>query len=437
MRNLFTSEQVTQGHPDRMADQLSDAVLDYCLAIDKKSRVACEVMVKDHTVVFGGEITTSAKLDNEVLKNITKRVLRGIGYKYEPIIINLIGKQSPQINQGVDKEDGTLGAGDQGIVFGYATNETKSGHKLSFHLCNEIIAKYDEVRFDMIGGQRILGADAKTQVTIDYTGEVPKIDTVLISASLKCDEDEFEYAKDFILNNIIMECIKGYDHRDVKILINPAGYWSYDLSGPIGDAGVTGRKIVCDQYGGSAPVGGGAFSGKDPTKVDRSASYMARHLAKIVVNTYGDLGVNECLIQLSYAIGVPQPISIQVKTDTSLDYVNKNIAKFIQDSFDLSPSGIIKYLDLLNMEYIRCAKYGHMSSELFNWEKSFYELKTEQTYVMVNGKDKCRIYKKDIEKVIKSGYINCTNIDCCNIDCDECVYDDDKNRITKDVLINL
>lgn len=369
MKNLFTSEQVTQGHPDRMADQLSDAVLEFCLKHDKQSKVACEVMVKDTTVVFGGEITSEVELSNKQLQRIADKVIKDIGYDWQPKIINLIGKQSHQINSGVVKEDGTFGAGDQGIIFGFACNETDSGHKLSFHICNEIIEQYDFVRTDI--GKNILGPDAKTQITIDYTDEEPKIDTVVLSASLKTKEDDFESTQDWILKEVIIPVIYKYKiTEDTKIMINPAGYWSYEFSGPIGDAGLTGRKIVCDQYGGGAPVGGGAFSGKDPTKVDRSAAYMARHVAKKIIKAYKNIGVEECLIQLSYAIGVAEPVSIKITTNMGNE-TNNHIAQKVKELYDFTPKGIIDYLGLLDdIKYTDCAKYGHMSKKDFVWEKT-------------------------------------------------------------------
>ena len=333
---LFSTEQVSKYHPDKYADQISDAILTECLKQDPHSHVACECMVKGTTVVLGGEITTKAKIN---YKKIVRRVASKLGYKAKKII-NLIGKQSPEINHAVVREE-NIGAGDQGIMFGYATRETKSYLPAGFDLANRIIkAIEDDVENNPL---TILKGDAKTQVTWDYDSDCPEL--VLVSV---CHEKGYtrEQVKEYVMP-LLREV---YNHNDLYI-INPAGEWT--IGGPEADCGLTGRKIVCDQYGGYCPVGGGAFSGKDPSKVDRSGSYMARQIAIDIVKKFH---VKWAEVQLAYMIGEPHPVSVKVKTSRGKDEEYEN---WVLENYDLTPAGIIKHLDLLNWDYEKLAEGCH------------------------------------------------------------------------------
>ncbi len=363
-RNLFTSEAVSIGHPDHVCDMISDRVLDACLKEDKNARVACETMAKDEFIVLSGEISTTASINVE---EIAKDTIKRIGYTYTPRVLNLLSKQSPDIAQGVDNG----GAGDQGIMFGYATTETPEYMPLAITMAHDLIKLATNLREE--GKFLWAGPDMKSQVTLEYVeGEETKIDTILMSIQHTEDYQEANF-KEFIKNEIMIKVAKKYDlNTDFKILINPTG--KFVIGGPEGDAGLTGRKIIVDTYGGYAPHGGGAFSGKDPTKVDRSAAYMARYLAKNIVAS----GIaKECLIQLSYAIGVAQPISIYVDCKGTNQVEEEKIIETIYEHFDLSPKGIIEQLQLRNPVYAETCNGGHFGRKYLDknekiectWEK--------------------------------------------------------------------
>lgn len=355
---LFTSESVSEGHPDKLCDQISDAILDYCLSIDPTSRVACECFVTTEYLVIGGEITSKAHPDYE---KIARDVIRKIGYVDRKFGIGadtckikvLVKHQSPDIAQGVNQE--IQGAGDQGIMFGYATNESEGYMPLALVISHKLVRYASNLR--KMGMFKWARPDMKAQVTIDYTDtKNPKIDTVLMSVQHDEDYDELEF-KNFIYHEIMQKVIKSFGlNEDFKYLINPTG--RFVIGGPEGDTGLTGRKIIVDTYGGSARHGGGAFSGKDPSKVDRSAAYMARYIAKNLVAS----GVAEKLeIQLSYAIGVAKPLSINVEGFSTLKYDVKDIIEIINKVFDLTPAGIIKTFSLNkpSFKYEDLASYGH------------------------------------------------------------------------------
>ena len=363
-RNLFTSEAVSIGHPDHVCDKISDSVLDSCLREDKNARVACETMAKDDFIVLSGEISTTANINVE---QIVKDTIKKIGYTYTPRVLNLLSKQSPDIAQGVD----VGGAGDQGIMFGYANTETPEYMPLAITMAHDLVKLATQLRQE--GKFRFAGPDMKSQVTLEYVeGETTKVDTMLMSIQHTEDYKETEF-KNFIQEEIMKKIAQKYNlNTDFKILINPTG--KFVIGGPEGDAGLTGRKIIVDTYGGYAPHGGGAFSGKDPTKVDRSAAYMARYLAKNIVAS----GIaKECLIQLSYAIGVAQPISIYVDCKGTNQVEEDKIIKAIYEHFDLSPKGIIDKLQLRNPIYSETCNGGHFGRKYLDssnkiecsWEK--------------------------------------------------------------------
>ncbi len=355
LKNLFTSEAVSIGHPDHVCDMISDRILDACLREDANARVACETMAKDDFIVLSGEISTTAHIDVE---QIAKNTIKRIGYTYTPRVLNLLSKQSPDIAQGVD----IGGAGDQGIMFGYANTETPEYMPLAITMAHDLIKLATKLREE--GKFLYAGPDMKSQVTLAYEeGETTKIDTMLMSIQHTEDYQEKDF-KDFIKNEIMIKIAQKYQlNTDFKILINPTG--KFVIGGPEGDAGLTGRKIIVDTYGGYAPHGGGAFSGKDPTKVDRSAAYMARYLAKNIVAS----GIaKECLIQLSYAIGVAQPISIYVDCKNTNQVEQQKIIDTIYDHFDLSPKGIIKKLQLQNPIYSETCNGGHFGRKYLDPE---------------------------------------------------------------------
>ena len=363
-RNLFTSEAVSIGHPDHVCDMISDSVLDSCLREDKNARVACETMAKDDFIVLSGEISTTANINVE---QIVKDTIKKIGYTYTPRVLNLLSKQSPDIAQGVD----VGGAGDQGIMFGYANTETPEYMPLAITMAHDLVKLATQLRQE--GKFRFAGPDMKSQVTLEYVeGETTKVDTMLMSIQHTEDYNETEF-KNFIQEEIMKKIAQKYNlNTDFKILINPTG--KFVIGGPEGDAGLTGRKIIVDTYGGYAPHGGGAFSGKDPTKVDRSAAYMARYLAKNIIAS----GIaKECLIQLSYAIGVAQPISIYVDCKGTNQVEEDKIIKAIYEHFDLSPKGIIDKLQLRNPIYSETCNGGHFGRKYLDsankiecsWEK--------------------------------------------------------------------
>lgn len=353
MKKLFTSEQVSMGHPDKICDQIADAILDACLEQDKSSRVAVEVLIKNYSIVIGGEITTTATFD---IQKIVEGVLLNIGIKdcdkYD--ITNLLDKQSPDISMGVD----TGGAGDQGIMFGYATNETTNFMPLAFAIATKALVNLKE------SNSSILLPDAKSQVTIEYVdGIATRINTFLLSSQHTEDaKTEDVYST---VHEVMIKTAKEFNmNTDFKVLINPTG--RFVIGGSIGDAGVTGRKIICDTYGGYAHHGGGAFSGKDPSKVDRSAAYMARKIAKdIVKHELAD----KCEIQLSYAIGVSEPISIFIDCFGTNKTDMQCIQNYVETNYDLTPKGIILALDLLNVRYSDTSTYGHFGKEYLPWEK--------------------------------------------------------------------
>ena len=374
---LFTSESVSEGHPDKIADQISDAVLDAILAQDKSARVACETMVKTGVAIVAGEITTSAWVD---LEAITRKVILDIGYNSSEVgfdgatcgVVNLIGKQSPDINQGVDrKKPEDQGAGDQGLMFGFATNETESFMPAAIHLSHRLVEQQAKVRKKKNSPLPWLRPDAKSQVTLRYEGDkAVAIDAVVLSTQhdpgIK-QKDLIEAVREEILKPVLPAKLL---HKGTKFHINPTG--QFIIGGPVGDCGLTGRKIIVDTYGGWARHGGGAFSGKDPSKVDRSAAYAARYVAKNVVAA----GLaDRCEVQVSYAIGVAEPTSISVTTFGTGKIPDEQIEKLIRGNFDLRPYGITKMLDLLHPIYQSTASYGH-----------FGRKPKEISYVDGNGK---------------------------------------------------
>ena len=352
---LFTSESVSKGHPDKVCDQISDAILDACLKEDPNSRVACEVFATTDLVVIGGEITTTAEVNYE---QVARDVLKDIGYDdsdkgidYRTCKVQVVmDLQSPDIVLGTNDEVG--GAGDQGIMFGYACKETKGYMPLPISIAHHLV-RYATEKKDT-GEFKSARPDMKAQVTIDYTESTPKIDTILMSIQHDPDFDETEF-KRYIKEEIMDAVVRKYNlNTDYKVLINPTG--RFVIGGPHGDTGLTGRKIIVDTYGGAARHGGGAFSGKDPSKVDRSAAYMLRYIAKNIV------AANLCdklEIQVSYAIGVKEPTSIFIETYGTEHVDHDIILKAIRDNFDLTPGGIIKTLDLRQPLYLKTAAYGH------------------------------------------------------------------------------
>jgi len=369
---LFTSESVSEGHPDKVADQISDAVLDAILAQDKTSRVAAETLVKDNMVVLAGEITTGARVNfSEVVRKTVKR----IGYNDPTIgfdthtctVIVAYGEQSKDIAQGVDEGKGLdldQGAGDQGLMFGYACDETPQLMPLAIHLAHRLVERQSEIRRD--GRLSWLRPDAKSQVTIKYVdGKPDSVDTVVLSTQHQpgLTHKQIEEA---VIEQIIKPVLpKNLVKGQIKYLVNPTG--SFEIGGPKGDCGLTGRKIIVDTYGGSAPHGGGAFSGKDPSKVDRSAAYAARYVAKNVVAA----GLaTKCLVQVSYAIGVAKPTSVMVTTYGTGKISDERLSALVLNHFDLRPKGIIQMLDLLRPIYEKTAAYGHFGRDEpgFTWE---------------------------------------------------------------------
>jgi S-adenosylmethionine synthetase len=369
-QHLFTSESVSEGHPDKIADQISDAVLDAILTQDPKARVACETYVKTGMVLVGGEVTTSAWVD---IEEITRRTVREIGYVNSEMgfdadscaILNAIGKQSPDINQGVDREDPKdLGAGDQGLMFGYASNETDELMPAPITYAHKLVKRQAQVRKD--GSLPWLRPDAKSQVTFAYdNGIITGIDAVVLST-----QHSEDIAQDDLIEAVMETIIKPtlpekWLTKDTKYFINPTG--RFVIGGPVGDCGLTGRKIIVDTYGGMARHGGGAFSGKDPSKVDRSAAYAARYVAKNIVAA----GLaDRCELQLSYAIGVADPTSISIETFGTGKVDEATMIKLVRQHFDLRPYGLIEMLDLNRPIYLPTAAYGHFGREEFSWERT-------------------------------------------------------------------
>ncbi len=365
---LFTSESVSEGHPDKVCDQISDAILDACLADDPSSRVACEVFATTNLVVIGGEITTSAQIDYE---KVARDVMEKIGYTDASLGIDarncevkvVLDTQSPDIAMGTNTQVG--GAGDQGIMFGYATNETEGYMPLAISIAHQLVRVATEKR--KTHEFKWARPDMKSQVTIDYTDEKnPRIDTILMSVQHDPDFDE-EAFKTYLRHEIMDYVVSKYDmNHDFKVYINPTG--RFVIGGPHGDTGLTGRKIIVDSYGGYARHGGGAFSGKDPSKVDRSAAYMARYIAKNIVAA----GLcDKVEIQLSYAIGVAKPTSVYVETYQTEHISREVILEAIEKEFDLTPNGIDQHLNLRRPIYEKTASYGHFGRNDLDlpWEK--------------------------------------------------------------------
>ncbi|NOI16364.1 methionine adenosyltransferase [Vibrio hepatarius] len=367
-KHLFTSESVSEGHPDKIADQISDAVLDAILEQDPKARVACETYVKTGMVMVGGEITTSAWVD---IEELTRETVREIGYVHSDMgfdadscaVLNTIGKQSPDINQGVDKADPKeQGAGDQGIMFGYACNETDVLMPAPITYSHRLVQRQAEVRKN--GTLPWLRPDAKSQVTFQYDqGKIVGIDAVVLSTQ-HCDSISTPDLREAVMEEIIKPVLPSeWINKETNFFINPTG--RFVIGGPMGDCGLTGRKIIVDTYGGAARHGGGAFSGKDPSKVDRSAAYAARYVAKNIVAA----GLaDRCEIQLSYAIGVADPTSIMVETFGTEKVSHDIIIEAVRQFFDLRPYGLQEMLNLLQPIYKKTAAYGHFGREEFPWE---------------------------------------------------------------------
>ncbi len=368
---IFTSESVTEGHPDKMADQISDAILDYIIEKDPQARVACETLLSNGFCVIAGELKTTAYAP---MQEIAREVVREIGYTdasygfdYRSAgVLNGIGEQSPDINQGVDQASGEIGAGDQGLMFGYACNETKELMPLPISLAHKITAKLAEVRKN--GTVPFLRPDGKAQVSVKYVeGKPVAIDTIVVSTQHH-PEVTLEQVQKAVLEEVIKAVIPAeLMSDDIVYHINPTG--RFVIGGPQGDAGLTGRKIIVDTYGGSCPHGGGAFSGKDPTKVDRSAAYAARHVAK---NLVAAGACDKATLQIAYAIGVAKPVSIYVDTHGTATVDESKITACVESLFDLTPKGIMDALDLLRPIYRRTAAYGHFGREEedFSWEKT-------------------------------------------------------------------
>ena len=368
----FTSESVSEGHPDKVADQISDAVLDALLAQDPRSRVACETLVKTGMVILAGEVTTNAWVDLEAL---VRKVVCDIGYDHGDIgfdgqscaVLNAIGKQSADIAMGVDEaEDHEQGAGDQGLMFGYASNETDVLMPAPITYSHLLVKRQAQVRKNKT--LLWLRPDAKSQITFRYENNKPvAIDAVVLSTQ-HSPEISNKALHEAVMDEIILPVLpKEWLHKDTKYFINPTG--QFIIGGPVGDCGLTGRKIIVDSYGGMARHGGGAFSGKDPSKVDRSAAYMARYVAKNIVAA----GLAErCEIQVSYAIGVAEPTSITVETFGTSKLSEDRLVQIVRDNFDLRPKGLIKALDLLRPIYQTTAAYGHFgrTEDSFTWEKT-------------------------------------------------------------------
>jgi S-adenosylmethionine synthetase len=380
-QHLFTSESVSEGHPDKIADQVSDAILDAILKQDRHARVACECFVKTGMVLVGGEITTSAWVD---IEDLTRGVLRDIGYVHPEFgfdaatcaVLSAIGKQSADIAQGVDEtSDHAQGAGDQGMMFGYASNETDVLMPAPITYAHRLVKKQSELRKS--GQLKWLRPDAKSQITLRYEhGKPVGVDTVVLSTQHDPDIRQGD-----LIEAVIEEIVKpvipaAWLDQKTRYLINPTG--RFVIGGPVADCGLTGRKIIVDTYGGMARHGGGAFSGKDATKVDRSAAYAARYVAKNIVAA----GLaDRCEIQLSYAIGIAEPTSIYVETFGTGKIPEEQIVKLIHDHFDLRPKGIIDMLDLRTARYRPTASYGHFgrSEDSFTWER------TDKAHILKNA----------------------------------------------------
>lgn len=369
-QHIFTSESVSEGHPDKIADQISDAVLDAILEQDPKARVACETFVKTGMVLVGGEITTTAWVD---IEEITRKTVREIGYVHSDMgfdadscaVLNAIGKQSPDINQGVDRADPKeQGAGDQGLMFGYASNETDVLMPAPITYSHRLVQRQAQVRKD--GTLPWLRPDAKSQLSFIYEdGKPVGIDAVVLSTQ-HCDTISTADLREAVMETIIKPVLPAeWLTAKTKFFINPTG--RFVIGGPMGDCGLTGRKIIVDSYGGMARHGGGAFSGKDPSKVDRSAAYAARYVAKNIVAA----GLaDRCELQVSYAIGVAEPTSISLETFGTSKLSEEQLIKLVREHFDLRPYGLIEMLQLERPIYLLTAAYGHFGRDQFPWEQT-------------------------------------------------------------------
>ena len=369
---LFTSESVSEGHPDKIADQISDAVLDEILTQDPRGRVACETLIKTGVVIVAGEVTTSAWVDLEAL---VRRTVLGIGYNHSDMgfdgatcgVVNVIGKQSPDIAQGVDRKDERKqGAGDQGLMFGYASNETDVLMPAAITYAHRLVQRQAQVRKK--GKLDWLRPDAKSQVSLRYEDDKPvAIDAVVLSTQHSPDVST-KTLREAVMDEVILPVLpKKWLHKGTKFHINPTG--RFVIGGPVGDCGLTGRKIIVDTYGGFARHGGGAFSGKDPSKVDRSAAYACRYVAKNIVAA----GLaDRCEVQVSYAIGVAEPTSIMVETFGTGKLPREKLTQLVRRFFDLTPFGLREMLDLARPIYFRTAAYGHVGREEadFTWERT-------------------------------------------------------------------
>ncbi|GAA0855794.1 methionine adenosyltransferase [Aliiglaciecola litoralis] len=366
--HLFTSESVSEGHPDKIADQISDAVLDAIITQDPKARVACETFVKTGMVLVGGEVTTSAWVD---IEELTRKTVREIGYTHSDMgfdadscaVLNAIGKQSPDINQGVDRTSPEeQGAGDQGLMFGYASDETDVLMPAPVTYSHRLVKRQSEIRKN--GTLDWLRPDAKSQVTFVYEDNQPVgIDAVVLSTQ-HCDSISLTDLQEAVMEEIIKPVLPAkWLSKQTKYFINPTG--RFVIGGPMGDCGLTGRKIIVDTYGGMARHGGGAFSGKDPSKVDRSAAYAMRYVAKNLVAA----GLaKRCELQVSYAIGVAEPTSISIDTFGTGKVSDERLTEIVRAHFDLRPYGLVKMLDLERPIYQSTAAYGHFGREEFPWE---------------------------------------------------------------------
>jgi S-adenosylmethionine synthetase len=367
-RSLFTSESVTEGHPDKMCDKISDAVLDAIIAEDPRARVACETMVKTGFVVVGGEITTSTYVD---IPKIVRKTVTDIGYISSDMgfdglscgVLVAIEAQSPDINQGVDRAEGEQGAGDQGMMFGYACRETDVLMPMPIYLAHKLTERLSAVRKQ--DSSSFLRPDGKSQVSVVYEGDKPvAVDTVVVSTQ-HSELVSNERLREFVIEEIIKPVIPAELLVNPTYHINPTG--RFVIGGPMGDAGLTGRKIIVDTYGGMGRHGGGAFSGKDPSKVDRSAAYYARYIAKNLVAA----GLcDRCEVQLAYAIGVAEPVSIRVESFGTGKIGDDKLAQLVRAKFDARPAKLIAELDLLKPIYGRTAAYGHFGRPEFSWEST-------------------------------------------------------------------
>jgi len=365
-QSLFTSESVTEGHPDKICDKVSDSILDAIIGSDPKCRVACETMVKTGFVVVGGEITTNTYVD---IPKIVREAVVEIGYVSSDMgfdgnscgVLVAIESQSPDINQGVDRDEGEQGAGDQGMMFGYACRETDVLMPMPIHLAHKLTARQAEVR--KANADTFLRPDAKSQVSIIYEDDKPvAVDTVVISTQ-HSESVTYEKLREYVVEEIIKPVIPAALLKNPTYHINPTG--RFVIGGPMGDAGLTGRKIIVDTYGGMGRHGGGAFSGKDPSKVDRSAAYYARYIAKNLVAA--EL-CERCEVQLAYAIGVAEPVSIRVESFGTGKVSDDKLASLVREHFDARPAKLIEELDLLKPIYAKTAAYGHFGRPEFSWE---------------------------------------------------------------------